>query len=78
MPSGCFARRLFLFSISRSRVASGFHETARTGENKGKTNEYIKVINRLRVINSLIEEKGRGKEKFPLHPFKRKGEGKRR
>ena len=40
---------------------------------KGENNNETRVVNRLRVINSLIEEKGRGKEKFPLHPFKRKG-----
>ena len=51
----------------------GFSFTKR----KGTIGNEPRVINRLRVINSLIEEKGRGKEKFPLHPFKRKGEGKR-
>ena len=51
----------------------GFSFTKR----KGTIGNGPKVINRRRVINSLIEEKGRGKEKCPLDPLKRKGEGKR-
>ncbi len=45
---------------------------------KGEKHNEGKVIDRLCVVNSLVEEKGRGKEKIPLHPCKRKGEGKRR
>ena len=36
---------------------------------KGENDNETKVVNRLRVINSLIEEKGRGKEKVPLDPL---------
>ena len=36
---------------------------------KGENDNEPRVIDRLRVINSLIEEKGRGKEKVPLDPL---------
>ena len=50
-----------------------FHSRKR----KGTIGNEPRVVNRLRVVNSLVEEKGRGKENFPLDPLKRKGEGKR-
>ena len=55
----------------------GFIKLPERAQTKEKTDEYGKVINRLRDGAGRVEEKGRGKEKVPLHPLKRKGEGKR-
>ena len=69
MPSGCFARRLFLFLDFPAAGVAGRSKTNTEHNTKGENNDETKVVNRLRVINSLIEEKGRGKEKVPLDPL---------
>ena len=61
MPSGCFARRLFLFLDFPAAGTAGEKNTQNTTQ-KGENDNETRVVNRLRVINSLIEEKGRGKE----------------
>ena len=57
------------FFISRGRVTTGIDKTHKKHNPKGEKDNEGKVINRLWVVNSQVEEKGRGKEKVPLDPL---------
>ena len=62
-PSGFAPEGLFHFPWPGDY---GTSQNRPKGRKQRKTDEYGKVINRLRVIDSLVEEKGREKETFPL------------
>ena len=69
MPSGSLARRLFfIFDFPAASVA-GTGKTNTKHNPKGEKRNEERVINRLCVVNSFVEEKGRGKEKVPLDPL---------
>ena len=76
MPSGRLARRhFFIFDFPAASVA-GTDKTNTKHNPKGEKDNEGRVINRLWVVNSLVEEKGMGKETFPLEPYREKGKGK--
>jgi hypothetical protein len=69
LPSGCSARRFFFVFHFPWPGGSGTDKTNTKHNPKGEKGNEGKVINRLCVVDSLVEEKGRGKEKSPLDPL---------
>jgi hypothetical protein len=64
-----FGSAAFFLPISLRRVLWGISQNRPNGRKTRRKDEQEKVINRLRVVNSLVEEKGREKETFPLKPL---------